>query len=68
MSYGRDYSEQRFSPLAQINIDNVSRLAPAWYADLSERGGSYETTRRRACTLPGYPHAGRASTVIPPHL
>lgn len=44
MSYGRDYSEQRFSPLKQINVDNVSRLGLAWYADLAERGGSYETT------------------------
>ncbi len=44
MSYGRDYSEQRFSPLKQINADNISQLGLAWYADLSERGGSYETT------------------------
>lgn len=29
-SYGRDYSNQRFSPLAQINRGNVARLAPAW--------------------------------------
>jgi quinohemoprotein ethanol dehydrogenase len=44
MSYGRDYSEQRFSPLTQIDATNVRRLGLAWYADLSERGGSYETT------------------------
>ncbi len=44
MTYGRDYSEQRYSPLTQINVDNASRLGLAWYADLSERGGSYETT------------------------
>ncbi len=44
MSYGRDYNEQRFSPLTQINVDDVNRLGLAWYADLSERGGSYETT------------------------
>ena len=44
MTYGRDYSEQRYSPLKQINVDNVSRLGLAWYADLAERGGSYETT------------------------
>jgi len=44
MSYGRDYSEQRFSPLKQIDVGNVSRLGLAWYADLAERGGSYETT------------------------
>jgi quinohemoprotein ethanol dehydrogenase len=44
MSYGRDYSEQRYSPLKQINPDSVKRLGLAWYADLTERGGSYETT------------------------
>jgi quinohemoprotein ethanol dehydrogenase len=44
MSYGRDYNEQRFSPLTQINVDDISRLGLAWYADLAERGGSYETT------------------------
>jgi len=44
MSYGRDYSEQRYSPLNQINAANAGRLGLAWYGDLSERGGSYETT------------------------
>lgn len=29
-SYGRDYSNQRFSPLQQINRDNVAQLAPRW--------------------------------------
>src|SRR5262249_10950867 len=44
MSYGRDYSEQRYSPLKLINADNVGQLGLAWYGDLYERGGSYETT------------------------
>lgn len=44
MSYGRDFSEQRYSPLDQINPDNISQLSLAWYGDLAERGGSYETT------------------------
>jgi len=44
MSYGRDYSEQRYSPLAQITPDTISELGLAWYGDLAERGGSYETT------------------------
>jgi quinohemoprotein ethanol dehydrogenase len=44
LSYGRDYREQRYSPLKQIDADNVSQLGLAWYADLAERGGSYETT------------------------
>ena len=29
-SYGHDYSNQRFSPLKQINRGNVARLAPRW--------------------------------------
>lgn len=44
MMYGRDYGEQRFSPLKQVNADNVAGLGLAWYADLAERGGVYETT------------------------
>ncbi len=43
-SYGRDYSEQRYSPLKQVNVDTVNKLGLAWFGDLSERGGSYETT------------------------
>src|SRR5258706_9607860 len=30
LSHGRDYSNQRFSPLKQINKGNVKRLATAW--------------------------------------
>lgn len=30
-SFGRDYSNQRFSPLNQINTDNVRQLAAAWH-------------------------------------
>lgn len=29
-SYGKDYSNQRFSALTQINRDNVAQLQPAW--------------------------------------
>jgi glucose dehydrogenase len=29
-SYGRDYTNQRYSPLTQVNRDNVARLVPAW--------------------------------------
>lgn len=29
-SYGRDTTNQRFSPLKQINRDNVAKLAPRW--------------------------------------
>ncbi|MFO7285415.1 MAG: PQQ-dependent dehydrogenase, methanol/ethanol family [Gammaproteobacteria bacterium] len=34
MSTGRTYSEQRYSPLAQITPENVAELGLAWYADL----------------------------------
>ena len=33
LTYGRDYAETRFSPLDQINADNLSRLWLAWYYD-----------------------------------
>ena len=33
MSTGRTYDEQRFSPLARINTENVSTLGLAWFAD-----------------------------------
>jgi quinohemoprotein ethanol dehydrogenase len=33
LSYGRDYAETRFSPLAEINADNVARLGLAWSYD-----------------------------------
>src|SRR6202008_651286 len=34
LSYGRTYSEQRFSPLASITTDNAEDLGLAWFADL----------------------------------
>src|SRR5712664_4064582 len=43
MSYGRTYSEQRFSPLNQINDQNVGQLALAWYVDLDTRRGQEAT-------------------------
>jgi glucose dehydrogenase len=39
MSWGRTYSEQRFSPLSQINEQNVSELGLAWYFDLDTYRG-----------------------------
>jgi len=30
LSYGRDYANQRFSPLTQINRTSVNQLAPRW--------------------------------------
>ena len=34
LGHGRTYSEQRYSPLTQINTDNVERLGLAWSLDL----------------------------------
>jgi quinohemoprotein ethanol dehydrogenase len=33
-AYGRTFGEQHYSPLSEINADNVSRLRLAWYMDL----------------------------------
>jgi quinohemoprotein ethanol dehydrogenase len=43
MSHGRDYSEQRFSPLTSINADNVKQLGLAWFADFDTRRGQEST-------------------------
>jgi alcohol dehydrogenase (cytochrome c)/quinohemoprotein ethanol dehydrogenase len=43
MSYGRTYSEQRFSPLKQINDQNVGQLGLAWHVDLDIRRGQEAT-------------------------
>jgi len=39
MSYGRTYSEQRFSPLEEIDTENVGELGLAWYYDLGTKRG-----------------------------
>ena len=36
LSYGNDYSEQHYSPLSQINIDNVSDLKLNWELPLPD--------------------------------
>src|SRR6266446_9053027 len=43
MTYGRTYSEQRFSPLSRISADNVKQLGLAWYADLDTNRGQEAT-------------------------
>jgi quinohemoprotein ethanol dehydrogenase len=43
MTYGRTYNEQRFSPLTQINDQNISQLGLAWYYDLDTRRGQEAT-------------------------
>src|SRR5271170_5931523 len=44
LTHGRTYGEQRFSPLDQINEQNVSQLGLAWYYDLDTNRGQ-EATR-----------------------
>jgi len=43
MTHGRTYSEQRFSPLNQINDQDVSRLGLAWSLDLDTHRGQEAT-------------------------
>ncbi len=43
LSYGRTYSEQRFSPLAQIDKANVKNLGLAWFLDLDTHRGQEAT-------------------------
>jgi quinohemoprotein ethanol dehydrogenase len=43
MTYGRTYSEQRFSPLARIMADNTKQLGLAWYAELDTNRGQEAT-------------------------
>ncbi|HUQ13643.1 MAG TPA: PQQ-dependent dehydrogenase, methanol/ethanol family, partial [Novosphingobium sp.] len=43
LSYGRDYAEQRFSPLTQITEANVADLGLAWFADLDTARGQEAT-------------------------
>jgi quinohemoprotein ethanol dehydrogenase len=43
LTYGGDYGEQRFSPLAQITDQNVGQLGLAWSADLETARGQEAT-------------------------
>jgi len=43
MTHGRTYSEQRFSPLKQINDSNVGQLGLAWSYDLDTHRGQEAT-------------------------
>ena len=51
LSYGRDYGEQRFSPLTQISDENVSELGLAWFADLDTARGQEATPLMHDGTL-----------------
>lgn len=43
MTHGRDYAEDRFSPLDSINADTVGKLSLAWYHDLDTDRGQEAT-------------------------
>src|SRR5437016_1876742 len=43
LSYGRTYSEQRYSPLAKISDSNAKQIGLAWYADLDIDRGQEST-------------------------
>jgi len=43
LTYGRTYSEQRFSPLQSINDKSASQLGLAWYFDLDTDRGQEAT-------------------------
>ena len=39
LTHGRTYSEQRFSPLNDIGVDNIEDLGLAWYFDIETNRG-----------------------------
>jgi quinohemoprotein ethanol dehydrogenase len=41
-SFGRSFSESHYSPLKQINADNIGRLKLAWYYDLEPVANTFE--------------------------
>src|SRR6187551_3744319 len=43
LTYGRDYAEQRFSPLTQVSDKTVGKLGLAWSADLDTARGQEAT-------------------------
>ena len=43
LSYGRTYSEQRYSPLDQINRENVGDLKLAWFYEFDSNRGQEGT-------------------------
>lgn len=43
VSYGKGYSEQRYSPLDKVNASNVGQLGLAWFADFDTDRGQEAT-------------------------
>ena len=44
LTYGHSFSEQRYSPLTQIDRSNVGRLGLAWSREVGEGGGNQAAT------------------------
>ena len=51
LSYGRDYNEQRFSTLTQVNDTTVKNLGLAWSADMDTARGQEATPLMHAGVL-----------------
>ncbi len=43
--YGRDKGAQRYSPLDQINVGNVSKLVPAWTFAMKKEGAPFRLSQ-----------------------
>ena len=43
LSYGKDYNEQRFSPLDKVNAGDIGKLGLAWYAQFDTDRGQEAT-------------------------
>ena len=44
LTYGHTFSEQRYSPLKQIDESNVGRLGLAWSLEVGQGGGAQAAT------------------------
>src|SRR5262245_15353541 len=44
LTYGLTQAETRYSPLADINTENIARLKPAWSTEIGVGGGRQEAT------------------------
>jgi quinohemoprotein ethanol dehydrogenase len=44
LTYGRDYAETHFSPLSQVNKNNIGRLSLAWSYETGAPQGTVEAT------------------------
>ena len=52
-AWGRDGSNQRFSPLKQINASNVSKLVPAWQYSMKKEGRPFRAAQSTPLVVGG---------------